>query len=229
MTVAMAMMSRTAEEMKHKKHHADRPEEAPDKGQDMAGAARQEDAQKDAAAPAGEKAAEKPHDYLEDLQRLQAEFDNFRKRSVKEKQALRDFAIEEVLAGLLPVVDNFQRAMRSMEEAKDVPAVFRDGVQMIYRQFLETFRNFGVTVINSVGEKFDPNRHEAVGSEESDGEDHIILREVQQGYAIGERIIRPAAVVISVAKKGKNTEKKDAAEKKEPSCEGQDTSAAEQR
>jgi molecular chaperone GrpE len=224
----MATISRTAEEMKHKKHHTDKPEEGPDKEQDKAGPAQQADAQKDKPAPAGEKAAEKAHNYLEDLQRLQAEFDNFRKRTVKEKQELRDFVTEDVLAGLLPVLDNFQRAMRSMEAVKDVPAVFRDGVQMIYRQFLETFKNLGVTVISSVGEKFDPNRHEAVSSEESDGEDHVILREVQQGYAIGERVIRPAAVIISAAKRDKDTEKKDSAEKKETPREGQDTSSAEQ-
>jgi molecular chaperone GrpE len=141
-------------------------------------------------------------DYLEDLQRVQAEFDNFRKRSEKEKQLLHGFAVEEVLEGLLPVLDNFQKALESM--TADVPAAFKDGVDLICRQLTEAFGKFGVTIIKTAGEKFDPKQHEAVGSEEA-GEDHVILKEVRRGYAINGRVVRPAAVIISVVKNRENS------------------------
>ena len=167
---------------------------------------------------------EQAQDYLEHLQRLQAEFDNFRKRTAKESLMLRSYVLEEVVAGLLPVLDNFRRAMDSFKEGSSVAPSFVEGVGMIYKQFNDELKNLGVSEIKALGEKFDPTIHEALGAEESQDEDNIILKEIQRGYRLNERVIRPAAVVIS---KKVQTENEDcSAEQSESNApEASDSSA----
>jgi len=140
---------------------------------------------------------EQAQDYLEHLQRLQAEFDNFRKRTAKEKLLLRSYVLEETVAGLLPVLDNFRRAMDSFGEGSAVAKSFIEGVEMIYMQFNDVLKNLGVSEIKALGEKFDPTIHEALGAEESQDEDNMVVKEIQKGYRLHERVIRPAAVVVS--------------------------------
>lgn len=143
------------------------------------------------------KSGEEKEDYLAHLQRLQAEFENFRKRTDREKQMIRQYVLEEFVADLLPVLDNFHRAMDSFSQAEEAPFAFVEGVKMILDQFLDIFKRYGVREIKSVGEKFDPLLHEAVGAEESDKEDGMIIKEIQKGYVINDRVIRPAAVIVS--------------------------------
>ena len=139
-------------------------------------------------------------DYLEDLQRLQAEFDNFRKRTAKEKAQIKEFVAEEILVNLLPVFDNFNRAVESFEKTENLPSAFVEGVKMIYNQLKDVFKKYGVQEINAVGEKFNPEIHEAVGTEEAE-EEGIVLKELQKGYKIGSRVIRPSSVIVSKKKK----------------------------
>ena len=155
----------------------------------------------------------KKEDYLEDLQRLQAEFDNYRKRVAKEKLLLKQYVVEEILSELLPVLDNFSRALESFKENEELPEVFVEGVEMIYNQLIGVFKKYGVEEIKSVGNKFDPNIHEAVGMEESD-DDGIVLKELQKGYRIGEKVIRPSSVIVSKKKSNNGVASIDSASDK---------------
>ena len=161
-----------------------------------------------------EKAKEKEENFLEHLQRLQAEFDNFRKRTVKEKQWLRSGVLEEVFAGLLPVIDNFQRALDSSKETESMSSSFMQGVEMIYSQLMDILKGYGVVPIKALGEPFDPSVHEAVGSEESEQEENTIIREMQVGYCLKERVIRPSVVIIAKGI-GENQETQPADEENE--------------
>jgi molecular chaperone GrpE len=144
----------------------------------------------------------KASEYLDHLQRLQAEFDNYRKREVKDRQMARIFAIEDVVASLIPVFDNFQRAMGAFKALENVPASLVQGIEMIYGHFLDVLKNYGVETIKTRGEKFNPAFHEAVGSEEAEDKDeHTILREVMTGYRLNDRVIRPATVIVSSKQK----------------------------
>lgn len=131
------------------------------------------------------------------LQRLQAEFDNYRRRTQTEKEELAQFAIQDFLLRLLPVIDNFERAIGAASDAKDVNS-FSEGVEMIYKQFLDVLIKEGVVPIESVGHPFDPNKHEAFMVEEtSDVEDNTVLEEFQKGYEFKGKVIRPSMVKVS--------------------------------
>lgn len=127
--------------------------------------------------------------------RQMAEFDNFRKRTLREKQqSFNDGAVHAV-EKLLPVIDNFERAMVS-ENDKD--SNFYKGVEMIYKQFLSTLDELGVKQIEAKGKEFDPNFHFAVAQEESkDVDENIVLEELQKGYMINDKVIRPSMVKVS--------------------------------
>lgn len=127
--------------------------------------------------------------------RQMAEFDNFRKRTLKEKQqSFNDGAVNAV-EKLLPVIDNFERAMVS---ENDKESNFYKGVEMIYKQFLSTLDELGVKQIEAKGKEFNPNFHFAVAQEESkDVDENIVLEELQKGYIINDKVIRPAMVKVS--------------------------------
>jgi len=130
------------------------------------------------------------------LARLQAEFDNFRKRQQKENQDFRDYALNNALLGLLPIVDSFDRALQAPDGTE-----FRKGVELINRQFHDALTKLGVEPIESAGKPFDPNLHQAVQMVESDDvpENHVVA-ELQRGYKLKDRLLRPA--MVTVAKKG---------------------------
>ena len=130
------------------------------------------------------------------LARLQAEFDNFRKRQQKENQDFRDYALNNALLGLLPIVDSFDRALQAPDGTE-----FRKGVELINRQFHDALTKLGVEPIESAGKPFDPNLHQAVQMVESDQvpENHVVA-ELQRGYRLKDRLLRPA--MVTVAKKG---------------------------
>lgn len=132
------------------------------------------------------------------LLRTIAEFDNYRKRVERERRELADFAAAEIITDLLPIVDNFERALDAETSPEFEP--FRKGVELIHRQLLDTLRKRGVTAIVAAGTDFDPNLHEAVAHEPSAGHrEGQVMQELQRGYLLGERLLRPAMVKVAKA------------------------------
>lgn len=137
---------------------------------------------------------DKASEYLERLQRLMAEFDNYRKRSEKEREGLYDLGVCNTITELLPVVDNFERALKL--ECQDEQ--FAKGISMIHKQFLGLFEKLNVTPIEAEGLPFDPERHSAVMhiDDESLGE-NVVAEELQKGYMHKEKVIRYSMVKVA--------------------------------
>jgi len=126
--------------------------------------------------------------------RLQADFENFRRRTSKEKEELSAVVTQGILKDMLPLLDNFERAMAA--EAKDGEA-FQKGVEMIFTQFTEILKKNGLEHIEVEGQKFDPNFHQAVMRvQNADMEDDDIAQELQKGYMVKGRVIRPSMVQV---------------------------------
>ena len=126
--------------------------------------------------------------------RLQADFENFRRRTSKEKEELSAVVTQGILKDMLPLLDNFERAMAA--EAKDIDS-FKQGVEMIFKQFGEVLVKNGLEHIEVEGQKFDPNYHQAVMRVENpDMEDEAIAQELQKGYMVKGRVIRPSMVQV---------------------------------
>ncbi|MCH5191037.1 MAG: nucleotide exchange factor GrpE [Oscillospiraceae bacterium] len=141
-----------------------------------------------------EKLSEELNDAKDKLLRVMAEYDNFRKRSQKEKEQLYGDCKASTTAEFLSVYDNFQRAM--LTETADYDA-FKKGVEMIFTQFGETLKKLGVEAFGEKGDEFDPNIHNAVMHDEDDSLPENSVAEVfSQGYKLGERVIRPAVVKV---------------------------------
>ncbi len=131
---------------------------------------------------------------LYQVQRLQADFTNYRKRVSKEKEALNTDIKSELIGELFPIIDNFERALVSHDGSDD----FYKGVEMIYRQLTSFLEKQGIEVIPAVGEHFDHNFHEAVLQvEDEEHESGIIIEELQKGYILNERVIRPSMVKVA--------------------------------
>ena len=129
--------------------------------------------------------------------RATADFDNFRKRVDRERDEFRQYAVESLIVQLLPVLDNFERALESLPA--ELQRGFREGVGLIHKQLSDALARQGVTPIVTAGELFDPHLHEAVETEtRTDVPHHSILSERQKGYRLGKRILRPARVRVSV-------------------------------
>lgn len=127
--------------------------------------------------------------------RLRADFDNFRKRSDRERAEIERYALVEPARELLPVVDNLDRALAAAGGADDL----RRGVEMILRQLEEVLRRLGITSIPALGERFDPSVHEAVLHEESaEVAAPTVVQELQRGYRLNDRLLRPAMVKVAV-------------------------------
>jgi molecular chaperone GrpE len=136
-------------------------------------------------------------DLFDRLARLQAEFENYRKRAARENADYRDFAVSEAARSLLPVIDNFSLALKN---ASAKPEDLRKGVELIYKQLQDVLQKLNVERIPAQGEPFDPRVHEAIEMVESDAApDHHVLEELQPGYRIKGRLLRPA--MVKVAKK----------------------------
>lgn len=128
------------------------------------------------------------------LLRLQADFDNFRRRSAKEREEISAVVTQNFCKDMLPLLDNFERAMAA--ETKDVEA-FQKGVEMIFTQFQEILKKNGLEHIEAIGQKFDPNFHQAVMRvEDPDKEDDTVAQELQKGYMVKGRVIRPSMVQV---------------------------------
>lgn len=128
------------------------------------------------------------------LKRLMAEFDNFKKRSSKEREGLYNSLVSDIFTSLLPVIDNLEKAV----EAKTEDESYKQGVELVLKQFKDVLTANGVQEIEAVGQTFDPELHEAVGSvvDESLGE-KIIKEEYRKGYKIGTKVIRHSMVVVA--------------------------------
>ncbi len=128
------------------------------------------------------------------LARLQAEFDNARKREIKERQDARDYAIQSAVEPFLGVMDNFALALNAQGDVNQL----RTGVQLIVKQMDEALRSLNVQPVPSVGEQFDPRVHEALGSIETvEHPDHQVLEEIRRGYKLRDKLLRPALVRIA--------------------------------
>ena len=128
------------------------------------------------------------------LLRLQADFDNFRRRSAKEREEISAVVTQNFCKDMLQLLDNFERAMAA--ETKDVEA-FQKGVEMIFTQFQEILKKNGLEHIEAVGQKFDPNFHQAVMRvEDPEKEDDTVAQELQKGYMVKGRVIRPSMVQV---------------------------------
>jgi molecular chaperone GrpE len=137
------------------------------------------------------------NDLFERLARLQAEFENYRKRAAKENADFRDFAVSDAARTLLPVIDSFALALKNSAAR---PEDLRKGVELIYKQLQDVLQKLNVERIPAQGEPFDPRVHEAIEMvETNDAPDHHVLEELQPGYRIKGRLLRPA--MVRVAKK----------------------------
>lgn len=159
---------------------------------------------------AAETQAEEAHDRL---LRVMAEFENYKKRMEREMNDYRKFANESLIKEILPIVDSLQKALEiSDEQNEKALGSLREGVDMTLKGLLTGLEKFGVVPIESLEEPFDPNFHQAVMQEESaEHSDNTVVRELQKGYLIGDRLLRPAMVVVS-----KNLNSKPEVESEDP-------------
>jgi molecular chaperone GrpE len=129
--------------------------------------------------------------------RQKSEFANYRRRTEKEIRQIRDMATEELVVRLLPVMDNFERALESVIRTEASAAV-REGLEMVATQLTKALEEEGVTMIEALGCPFDPNVHEAVSTcDDAEVPEHHIVRVIAPGYKFGERVLKPAMVVVS--------------------------------
>ena len=129
------------------------------------------------------------------LTRMQADYSNLKRRTEIEKKGSVDFGIETLAIELLPILDNFERAL---EVEKDKEASFYQGINMIYIQMVETLNKFGIEEIDAFNSIFDPNKHNAIMVEESEEhEEGIVLDILQKGYQFKDKVIRPSMVKVS--------------------------------
>lgn len=136
-----------------------------------------------------------PAKLRERLARLQADFENARKRSLKEQQEFREYAVFDIAKDLLPVVDSLERALQaSPPDSADL----RTGVELTHRQLLDVLSKIGVCPIHALGERFDPRIHHAVATVDTDlVEDQTVVGELQCGYRFKDRLLRPAMVTVA--------------------------------
>lgn len=134
---------------------------------------------------------------LDKFLRLQADFENYRKRVVKEKEDFRLFCLEDMMFQLLPVIDNFDRAISSFK-AGDLDKKYIEGLEMVYNIFLDILNKNGLTEIEAINCEFDPNYHHAVMQEETEKDDNVIKEVFQKGYMLNSKVIRPCMVKVAV-------------------------------
>ena len=134
--------------------------------------------------------------------RGQAEFDNFRKRAAREKEDAIRFANSRLFESLLPIIDNFELGLAAARNDSQGSSILM-GLDMVFRQTQDFLTDFGVVAIDAVGQKFDPNQHEALAQEPSATvAEGVVLRQVRKGYKLRDRLLRPANVVVSTGPAG---------------------------
>ena len=131
---------------------------------------------------------------IADLQRVAADFDNFRKRTARDHEALIARAAERLVKELLPVLDDLERALEAAEVHEE--AKLEEGVRLVHRELSHVLQKEGLVAVETDG-KFDPHEHEALLTQPSEAEEGEILEVIQKGYRLGDRVLRPARVVVS--------------------------------
>jgi molecular chaperone GrpE len=142
--------------------------------------------------------------YLNNWRRAEADFDNYRKRVEQERNEMDRFANTVLILNLLPVLDDLERAFNSLP-AKLSQLTWIDGIRIIYHKLQATLQARGLSDIKTMGENFDPTVHEAVG--QGEGEEGKVIEELQKGYKLHDRVVRPALVVVGKGKEEKKEEK----------------------
>ena len=136
-------------------------------------------------------------EYLDALQRLKAEFDNYRKRTARDQESFAARANEALVKELLPILDDLERALEAAERHEE--AKLEEGVRLVHRSLFQTLRKQGLEGIETDG-RFDPHVHEALLSQPSEAEEGSVIDVVQKGYRLGDRVLRPARVVVAAAR-----------------------------
>ena len=155
------------------------------------------EAEEDAIAADLDKARAEAESYLDDLRRLQADFDNYRKRTLREQTARTASASQALVARLLPVLDNFELAVSAAERSRDFDRMLK-GVEMVFGELREVLESEGLVRIEAEGKPFDPERHEAViAVEEEDTEPGMVVDIVRAGYELRGKVLRPAMVKVA--------------------------------
>lgn len=145
---------------------------------------------------AEEKTEEKADDGNEKYVRLMAEFQNYKKRVAKEKNDIREYATEKLVMELLPVLDNFERALAA--SAEDDPAGYAKGMELIFTQMVTELQKSGLAEVEAEGQDFDPTKHNAVMTEENEElESGKVSKVLQKGYALNDKVIRPSMVAVT--------------------------------
>ncbi len=143
-----------------------------------------------------EKLEKEKKETFDQLLRLKADFENYKKRTEKERGEVYSRALEELSASLLPVIDNFERAIEAGKEMDT--GGFMEGVQMVYGQLVEVLQKEGLALVDAMGCQFDPEYHHAVLTEcDENEEDNVILEVFQKGYLFKDRLLRPAMVKVN--------------------------------
>ncbi len=143
-----------------------------------------------------DKANEQIQGLSDKLMRKAAEFDNFKKRTAKEKEDFYKMAVCETVEALLPVLDNLERAIAAAEAAGEGGSVL-DGIKMVKKQFDDALAGIGVQHIEAVGKEFDPEKHNAVMTEDSDEAENTVIEEFQKGYTYKDKVVRHSMVKVS--------------------------------
>ncbi len=129
--------------------------------------------------------------------RLRADFDNMRRRQQLDREAAEKYRAQSLLSDLLPVLDNFERALQVETTSEETASIIK-GIEMVYRSLLDATEKEGLQVIKAEGEQFDPNFHQAVMQEQdSEKETGVVLRELQKGYILKDRVLRPTMVSVN--------------------------------
>ena len=137
-------------------------------------------------------------DYYDRLLRQTAEFDNYRKRIDRERQQVTESAAADLIEDLLPLIDDFERALAAEPGADTSKEAYRRGVELIHRQLVELLKKRGVRALETVGTDFDPYYHQAVATEPAAGRrDGEVIEELRRGYMLGDRLLRPAMVKVA--------------------------------
>jgi molecular chaperone GrpE len=170
---------------------------------ELAAAAEEAGAQEEAGAAASQVVKSGDFDKLKSerdllvdrLARLQAEFENARKRSAREQQEFREYALADAVKELLPTLDSFERALQTSAGDR---TEFRSGVELIYKQLQDALVKLGLRPIPAQGEPFDPHLHQAIEMVDTyEAEDHHVLEELQRGYKLKDRLLRPSMVKVA--------------------------------
>ena len=143
-----------------------------------------------------DKKDEKIEELIDQVKRQMAEFDNYRKRTEKEKQAMYEVGVKSVVEKMLPIVDNFERVLQTIPTG-DIGTPFVEGIEMVYKQLMTSFEQIGIKPIEAIGQEFNPNLHNAVLQVESEEfESGIVAQELQKGYMYRDSVIRHSMVGV---------------------------------